>query len=56
MKKFYNRPKSIQIVVDLDGMLMQGTLQGDGTDPSKNTEEDPNPKIDARTFSDDIEW
>lgn len=54
MKKFYNRPKSIQIVVDLDGMLMQGTATGEGTDPIENTE--GNPDLGARTFSDDIEW
>lgn len=56
MKKFYNSPKSIQIVLDFDGLLMDGTATGEGTDPIDNPEGNPDLGAGARTFSDDIEW
>lgn len=47
MKKKYKRPKSIVVVLDLDGMLMQGTADVGGPGAGGNIEEIVNPGEDT---------
>lgn len=56
MKKFYNRPKSIQIVLDFDGLLMGGTAPGEGPGTTSGGSNGDESDEEARTFTDISEW
>lgn len=60
MKKFYNSPKSIQIVLDFDGLLMDGTATGEGGSfipgGSNDGPSDQDEEGQARKFTDISEW